>query len=192
MLSATLGMLTMLPVGFAVAGYAKVGELSAGVQSDLAVDADAVDGLFAAAVVAGYREEQKRQLLAEAARCSTPIDRLLEGRPFDERSLWEVAGCVRPYGVTTHGAEELLAGASLTQSRGLPSAVPCSAFPTGCEGGPGVLRAYERWSGCARAFGCRGGDRWAKRRGVSGAVDTVARGGHRVGGQAAGPVRGGL
>jgi PucR C-terminal helix-turn-helix domain/GGDEF-like domain len=75
--------------------HANVGELSAGFQSDLAVDADAVDGLFAAAVVAGYREEQKRQLLAEAARCSTPIDRLLEGRPFDERSLWEVAGCLR-------------------------------------------------------------------------------------------------
>jgi hypothetical protein len=51
--------------------------------------------LIANAVVAGYPDEQKRQLLAEASRCSTLIDGLLEGRAFDEWSLWEVAGCLR-------------------------------------------------------------------------------------------------
>ncbi|MFY9763584.1 MAG: hypothetical protein WAK42_01020, partial [Mycobacterium sp.] len=48
--------------------------------------------LIANAVVAGYPDEEKRQLLAEASRCSTLIDGLLEGRAFDEWSLWEVAG----------------------------------------------------------------------------------------------------
>jgi sugar diacid utilization regulator len=51
--------------------------------------------LVASAVVAGYREEQKRQLLAEASQRSNLIDSLLEGRAFDEWSLCEVAGQLR-------------------------------------------------------------------------------------------------
>src|SRR6476619_6860759 len=51
--------------------------------------------LIATAVVAGHRDEQKRQLLAEASGRSDLIDALLEGRAFDESSLWQVAGCLR-------------------------------------------------------------------------------------------------
>jgi hypothetical protein len=51
--------------------------------------------LIATAVVAGYRDEQKRQLLAEASQRSTLIDSLLEGRVFDEWGLREVAGSLR-------------------------------------------------------------------------------------------------
>jgi sugar diacid utilization regulator len=46
-------------------------------------------------VVAGYREGQKRQLLAEASQRSNLIDSLLGGRAFDEWSLREVAGYLR-------------------------------------------------------------------------------------------------
>ena len=46
-------------------------------------------------MVAGYRDEQKRQLLAEASRRSNLIDSLLEGRAFDEWSLSDVAGYLR-------------------------------------------------------------------------------------------------
>jgi sugar diacid utilization regulator len=51
--------------------------------------------LIAAAVVAGYRDEQKRQLLAEGSQRSNLVDALLEGRAFDEWSLRDVAGCLR-------------------------------------------------------------------------------------------------
>src|SRR5260370_36147949 len=51
--------------------------------------------LIATAVVAGYRDEQNRQLLAEASRRSNLIDALLEGRAFDEWGLREVAGHLR-------------------------------------------------------------------------------------------------
>jgi sugar diacid utilization regulator len=51
--------------------------------------------LIATALVAGYRDEQKRQLLAEASRRSNLIDSLLEGRAFDDWSLREVAGSLR-------------------------------------------------------------------------------------------------
>jgi DNA-binding PucR family transcriptional regulator len=45
--------------------------------------------------VAGYRDEQKRQLLAEASQRANLIDSLLEGRAFDDWSLREVAGSLR-------------------------------------------------------------------------------------------------
>jgi sugar diacid utilization regulator len=51
--------------------------------------------LITTAVVAGYRDEQKRQLLAEGSRRSNLIDALLEGQAFDEWSLREVAGYLR-------------------------------------------------------------------------------------------------
>ncbi len=51
--------------------------------------------LIATALVAGYRDEQNRQLLAEASRRSHLIDSLLDGRAFDEWSLREVAGQLR-------------------------------------------------------------------------------------------------
>jgi sugar diacid utilization regulator len=46
-------------------------------------------------VVAGYRDEQNRQLLAEGSQRANLIDALLEGRAFDEWSLREVAGRLR-------------------------------------------------------------------------------------------------
>ena len=51
--------------------------------------------LIATALVAGYRDEQKRQLLAEASGRSDLIDALLEGRAFDEWSLRDLAGQLR-------------------------------------------------------------------------------------------------
>jgi sugar diacid utilization regulator len=51
--------------------------------------------LIATAVVAGYRDEQKRQLLAEPSRRANLIDALLEGRAFDEWSLRDVASDLR-------------------------------------------------------------------------------------------------
>jgi sugar diacid utilization regulator len=51
--------------------------------------------LVATAVVAGYRDEQKRQLLAEASQRSNLIDSLLAGRAFDDCRLRDVAGYLR-------------------------------------------------------------------------------------------------
>jgi sugar diacid utilization regulator len=51
--------------------------------------------LIATAVVAGYRDEQKLQLLAEGSQRLSLIDSLLEGRAFDEWILRDVAGHLR-------------------------------------------------------------------------------------------------
>jgi hypothetical protein len=51
--------------------------------------------LIATALVAGYRDEQKRQLLGEASQRSILIDSVLEGRIVDRWSLWEVASRLR-------------------------------------------------------------------------------------------------
>jgi hypothetical protein len=51
--------------------------------------------LTATAVVAGYRDEQKRQLLAEGSHRLSLVDALLEGRAFDDWSLRDVTGQLR-------------------------------------------------------------------------------------------------
>jgi hypothetical protein len=51
--------------------------------------------LIATALVAGHRDAQQRQLLAEGSRRLNLIDSLLEGRAFDEWSLREVASYLR-------------------------------------------------------------------------------------------------
>jgi sugar diacid utilization regulator len=51
--------------------------------------------LIATALVAGYRDEQKQQLLAEGSHRVSLVDALLEGRAFDEWSLRDVAGSLR-------------------------------------------------------------------------------------------------
>jgi hypothetical protein len=51
--------------------------------------------LIGTALVAGYRDEQKRQVLDDTSRRSALIDSLLEGRVFDDCSLSEVAGHLR-------------------------------------------------------------------------------------------------
>ena len=51
--------------------------------------------LIATALVAGYRDQQKRQLLAETSQRPFLIDSLLEGRAVDRWSLWEAASRLR-------------------------------------------------------------------------------------------------
>ena len=77
-------------------GLAAVGSLQPGpMPADTEVRIGRFAELTATAVVAGYRDEQKRQLLAEGSRRSDLIDALLEGRAFDDWSLRDVAGQLR-------------------------------------------------------------------------------------------------
>jgi sugar diacid utilization regulator len=77
-------------------GLAAVGSVQPGpMPADTEVRISGFAELIAAAVVAGYRDEQKRQLLAEGSHRLSLVDALLEGRAFDEWSLREVAGCLR-------------------------------------------------------------------------------------------------
>ncbi|MDT5345534.1 MAG: hypothetical protein QOE52_4718, partial [Mycobacterium sp.] len=77
--------------GLAAVGSAQPGPMPADTEVRIGRFAE----LIATAVVAGYRDEQKRQLLAEASQRASLIDALLEGRAFDEWSLREVAGSLR-------------------------------------------------------------------------------------------------
>jgi sugar diacid utilization regulator len=77
--------------GLAAVGSVQPGPMLADTEARISRFAE----LIATAVVAGYRDEQKRQLLAEGSQRSNLIDALLEGRAFDDWSLWEVAGTLR-------------------------------------------------------------------------------------------------
>src|SRR6201991_5187338 len=77
-------------------GLAAVGSLQPGAMpADTEVHVSRFAELIATAVVAGHRDEQKRQLLAEASGRSDLIDALLAGRAFDEWSLRDLAGQLR-------------------------------------------------------------------------------------------------
>jgi sugar diacid utilization regulator len=77
-------------------GLAAVGSLQHGpMPADTEVHISRFAELIATALVAGYRDEQKRELLAEGSQRSNLIDALLEGRAFDEWSLREVACSLR-------------------------------------------------------------------------------------------------
>ena len=77
-------------------GLAAVGSLQPGpMPADTEVHISRFAELIATALVAGYRDEQNRQLLAEASRRSNLIDALLEGRAFDDWSLRDLAGHLR-------------------------------------------------------------------------------------------------
>jgi PucR C-terminal helix-turn-helix domain/GGDEF-like domain/GAF domain len=77
-------------------GLAAVGSLQPGpMPADTEARVGGFAELFATALVAGYRDEQKRQLLADAPQRANLIDALLEGRAFDEWSLRDVAGSLR-------------------------------------------------------------------------------------------------
>jgi sugar diacid utilization regulator len=79
-----------------VRGLAAVGSLQPGpMPADTEVRIGRFAELIASALVAGYRDEQKRQLLAERSQRASLVDALLEGRAFDEWSLREVAGSLR-------------------------------------------------------------------------------------------------
>jgi uncharacterized protein YoaH (UPF0181 family) len=77
-------------------GLAAVASLRAGpMPADTEVHIGRFAELFATALVAGYRDQQKRQLLAEGSQRLSLVDTLLEGRAFDEWSLRQVAGSLR-------------------------------------------------------------------------------------------------
>jgi GAF domain-containing protein len=77
-------------------GLAAVGSLQPGpMPADTELRISRFAELTATALVAGYRDEQKQQLLAEGSHRLSLVDALLEGRAFDEWSLREVAGSLR-------------------------------------------------------------------------------------------------
>src|SRR5882757_1874498 len=77
-------------------GLAAVGSLQPGpMPADTEVHISRFAELIATALVAGYRDEQKRLLLAEASHRSNLVDALLDGRAFDDWSLRDVAGHLR-------------------------------------------------------------------------------------------------
>jgi sugar diacid utilization regulator len=77
--------------GLAAVGSVGPGGMPANTEARISSFAE----LVAMALVAGYRDEQKRQLLAEPSCRANLIDALIEGRGFDERGLQEVAGHLR-------------------------------------------------------------------------------------------------
>jgi hypothetical protein len=77
--------------GLAAVGSAVPGTMPADTEARISGFAE----LIGAAVVAGYRDEQKRQMFDDTSRRSLLIDSLLEGRVFDDCSLSEVAGHLR-------------------------------------------------------------------------------------------------
>ena len=77
--------------GLAAVGSAQPGPMPADTEVRIGRFAE----LIATAVVAGYRDQQKRQLLAEGSQRSNLIDALLEGRAFDEWGLRDVASRLR-------------------------------------------------------------------------------------------------
>ena len=77
--------------GLAIAGSAEPGPMPPDTEARISGFAE----LIGTALVAGYRDEQKRQLLAEGSQRSNLVDALLEGRGFDDWSLREVAGSLR-------------------------------------------------------------------------------------------------
>jgi sugar diacid utilization regulator len=77
-------------------GLAAVGSLQPGpMPADTEVRISRFAELICTALVAGCRDEQKRQLLAEGSQRLSLVDALLEGRVVDEWSLREVAGSLR-------------------------------------------------------------------------------------------------
>jgi hypothetical protein len=77
--------------GLAAVGSAEPGPMPADTEARISGFAE----LIGAALVAGYRDEQKRQMLDDVSRCSLLMDSLLEGRLVDDCSLCEVAGHLR-------------------------------------------------------------------------------------------------
>ena len=75
----------------AAVGSAEPGPMPADTEARISRFAEVI----ATALVAGYREEQKRQLLGEASQRPFLIDSLLEGRAIDRWSLCEVASRLR-------------------------------------------------------------------------------------------------
>ena len=77
--------------GLAAVGSARPGRMPADTEVRISRFAELVGSV----VVAGYRDEQKRQLLGDVSRRPFLVDSLLEGRSVDRWSLWEAASCLR-------------------------------------------------------------------------------------------------
>ena len=77
--------------GVAAVGSARTGPMPADTEDRIIRFAE----LIATALVAGYRDELKRQLLDDISRRPLLIDSLLEGRLLDDWSLWKVASDLR-------------------------------------------------------------------------------------------------
>jgi hypothetical protein len=77
--------------GLAAVGSARSGPMPADTEVRISGFAE----LVASVVVAGYRDEQKRQLLGDVSQRPFLVDSLLEGRPVDRWSLWEAASSLR-------------------------------------------------------------------------------------------------
>src|SRR5271170_4352691 len=77
--------------GLAAVGSVEPGPMPADTEARISGFAE----LVGAALVAGYRDEQKRRMLDDTSRRSLLIDSLLEGRVFDDCRLSEVAGNLR-------------------------------------------------------------------------------------------------
>jgi sugar diacid utilization regulator len=74
--------------GLAAVGSDRPGPMPADTEARISGFAE----LVSTALVAGYRDEQKRQMLGATSQRPLLIDSLLEGRVNDHWSLWEVAG----------------------------------------------------------------------------------------------------
>lgn len=77
--------------GLAAVGSVHPGPMPADTEARIGVFAE----LIATAIVAGYRDEQKRQLLGEESRRPLLMDSLLYGRILDQWSVWEIANRLR-------------------------------------------------------------------------------------------------
>jgi sugar diacid utilization regulator len=77
--------------GLAAVGSVGPGPMPADTEARISRFAELVD----TALVAGYRDEQKRQLLGETSQRPLLLDSLLEGRLLYDRSVWEVANYLR-------------------------------------------------------------------------------------------------
>jgi PucR C-terminal helix-turn-helix domain/GGDEF-like domain/GAF domain len=77
--------------GLAAVGWAEGGPMPADTEARISGFAE----LIGIALVAGHRDEQRRQMLNDASRRSLLIDAILEGRAFDDSSLGELAGNLR-------------------------------------------------------------------------------------------------
>jgi hypothetical protein len=114
--------------GLAAVGSARPGPMPADTEARISRFAE----LVASVVVAGYRDEQKRQLLGDVSQRPFLVDSLLEGRAVDRWSLWEAASCLRlpasgPFvviaaEVTAMGSEALPAVESKLRGRDVYSA----------------------------------------------------------------------
>lgn len=77
-------------------GLVAVGSVGPGpMPPDTEVRISCFAELIGTALVAGYRDEQKRQVLDDTSRRSVLIDSVLEGRVFDDCSLSQVSGYLR-------------------------------------------------------------------------------------------------